>query len=114
MLPSHVRSSQSFHESVSSFWSLPKLPCEGVRTAICGPPPEPGAEVTPNNLPVFSLAQFGHFYNFTLGFLGNSVCCFSFFSLEASFFITHLDFLFFHLEFLYLEYIWGFPSLFYF
>lgn len=45
MLPFPYVRSQLFHESVSSFWPLPKLPCEGVRTAICGPPSESGAEV---------------------------------------------------------------------
>lgn len=34
MLPSHIRSSQVFHKSVSSFWPPPKLPCEQVRVTI--------------------------------------------------------------------------------
>lgn len=80
MLPfPHVRSSQLFHECVCSFWPLPKLPCEGVRTAICGPPPELGSEVT------LTICQCSHLPNLDISTISPLV------SLEISFAFFHFS-----------------------
>lgn len=104
MLPSpHHRPSQVFHESASSVWFPPKLPCEGVRAAICGLPPASRAADT-NNLPAFLL-------NLDMSTISPlvplEIVSFSSFLSGRCPFVIHLGFLFFHLEFLHLEYIWG-------
>lgn len=106
MLPSHVRPSQVFHESAASVWFPPKLPCEGVRAAICGLPPASRAAVT------VTICQFSYSVWTCLQFhlwFPQKFCSLFFISFEASFLllVIHLGFLFFHLEFLHFEYIWG-------
>lgn len=78
MLPSpHVRPSQVFHESASSVWSPPKLPCEGVRAAICV---HHGSSHC-NNLPVFLIWTYLQIYPW----FPQKFCLLFFISFKASF-----------------------------
>lgn len=106
MLPSpHVRPSQVFHESASSVWFPPKLPCEEWELLFVVFLQHHGQQTLTScqfSYSIWTCLQFHPWFP-------QKFCLLFFISFEASFLllVIHLGFLFFHLEFLHHEYIWG-------